>query len=316
MRVLFWGTPEFATPALRALLGEGFDVVAVVTQPDRAVGRSRSTLQPSPVKRIAIAEDIPVLQPERPRGDAFLAAVAALAPDLSVVVAYGQILPAAVIDLPARGTINIHASLLPSLRGAAPIQAAIRDGHEETGITIMRLVPRLDAGPIILQARTAILDDETYGELSLRLSEQGALLLIEAVSLIALGHAPEAEQDEAAATYAPKIEREMARVDWTADARSVGRVIRAYDPRPGAFSQLRGGAVKLFGARAAPRTERAHPGEVIGVGTEGLIVACGRGAVSIRTMQPAGRRRLTADEWARGRGVAVGDRFESGSSDA
>src|SRR5881398_3695050 len=136
MRVLFWGTPEFATPALRALLGEGFDVVGVVTQPDRPVGRSRSTLEPSPVKLVATAEEIPVLQPERPRGDDFLAELRRLEPDISVVVAYGHILPKAVIDLPTRGTINIHASLLPALRGAAPIQAAIRDGLDETGVTI------------------------------------------------------------------------------------------------------------------------------------------------------------------------------------
>src|SRR5690349_5695241 len=187
MRVLFWGTPEFATPALRALIGEGFEVVGVVTQPDRPVGRSRSTLQASPVKRIALDEGVPVLQPERPRGDEFLAEVARLAPDLSVVVAYGHILPTAIIDLPRRGTINIHASLLPALRGAAPIQAALRDGAAETGVTIMRMVPALDAGPIILQARTPIVEDETFGELALRLSELGALTLIEALSLMELG---------------------------------------------------------------------------------------------------------------------------------
>src|SRR2546423_11041799 len=195
MRVLFWGTPEFATPALRALFGEGFDVVGVVTQPDRAVGRSRSKVRASPVKRVATEEGIPVLQPERPRGGAFLSELAALAPDLSVVVAYGHLLPKEVIEHPARGTVNIHASLLPLLRGAAPIQGAIREGLTETGVTIMRMVPALDAGPIILQARTAVLDDETYGELSLRLSELGALTLIEALSLMELGGDREETQD-------------------------------------------------------------------------------------------------------------------------
>ncbi len=174
MRVLFWGTPDFATAPLRALIGEGFDVVAVVTQPDKPVGRSRSALQAPPVKRVAIEESIPVLQPEKPRGDAFLAELLALEPDISVVVAYGHILPKAVIDLPRLGTLNIHASLLPALRGAAPIQAAIRDGFVETGVSIMQMVPALDAGPVLHTARTPILDDETSLELSLRLSEIGA----------------------------------------------------------------------------------------------------------------------------------------------
>src|SRR5512146_566643 len=187
MRVLFWGTPEFAIPPLRALIGEGFDVVGAVTQPDKPVGRHRSRLEPPPVKLVAVEESIPVLQPERPRGDEFLAGVRALAPEISVVVAYGHILPTSVIELPKFGTINIHASLLPRLRGAAPIQAAIREGHAETGVTIMRMVKALDAGPLILQARTPIPDDETYGELQLRLAEMGALALIEALALIDLG---------------------------------------------------------------------------------------------------------------------------------
>jgi methionyl-tRNA formyltransferase len=178
----FWGTPEFATAPLRALIGEGFDVVGVVTQPDKSVGRSRSTVQPSPVKLVAIAEDIAVLQPEKPRGDEFLVQMAALEPDVNVVVAYGHILPKAVIEFPRLGTLNIHASLLPALRGAAPIQAAIRDGLAETGVTIMQMVPALDAGPILHTARTRILEDETSLELSLRLSElagvRGARLVL------------------------------------------------------------------------------------------------------------------------------------------
>src|ERR1043166_5941864 len=241
MRVLFWGTPEFATSALRALIGEGFDVVGVVTQPDRPVGRSRSRAEPSPVKRVAIEENIAVLQPEKPRGDDFVAQLSALALDISVVVAYGHILPRAVIDLPPQGTINIHASLLPALRGAAPIQAAIRDGFVETGVTIMRMVPALDAGPSILQVRTPIPDDETYGELQLRLAEMGALALVEALALLELGRAVEQPQDEARATYAPKVDRTMTRVDWSANARTVSQIIRAYDPRPGAFARAGAG---------------------------------------------------------------------------
>ena len=309
MRVLFWGTPDFATPPLRALIGEGFDVVGVVTQPDRPVGRSRSTCRPSAVKVIAEEEGISVLQPERPRGEEFLDAIGRLQPDLSVVVAYGHILPRAVIDLPPRGTINIHASLLPKLRGAAPIQAAIRDGLAETGVTIMRMVPALDAGPVILQVPTPILEDETYGELALRLSELGALALVESLSLIELGSSLEFPQEEHLATYAPKIERAMTRIDWTASARVVCRVIRAYDPRPGAISTLRGTEVKLFGARTAPVSSGSLPGEIVAIDDDGLTVACGEAAVRVAAVQPAGKRRMTPDDWARGRGVSIGERF-------
>jgi methionyl-tRNA formyltransferase len=313
MRVLFWGTPDFATPPLRALLGEGFDVVGVVTQPDKPVGRSRSTLQPPPVKRVAVDETVPVLQPERPRGDDFLSRLRELAPDISVVVAYGHILPREVIDLPPRGTINIHASLLPVLRGAAPIQAAIREGHERTGVTIMRMVPRLDAGPTILQLATVINDDETYGELALRLSELGATALIESLALLELGKAREEPQDDALATYAPKTDRNHTRVEWSRGARDVARLVRAYDPRPGAFTTLEGQDVKLFGARFAPRPESAPPGEVIAADDDGLVVSCGEGAVRLLQVQPSGKKRISAQEWARGRGVSVGDRFDMSS---
>src|SRR5215510_6418839 len=209
MRVLFWGTPEFAAPPLRALIGEGFEVVGVVTQPDRPVGRSRSKLESPPVKLVALEESVPVFQPERPRGEEFIAQLGVLAPDLSVVVAYGHILTTEVINLPRLGTINVHASLLPLLRGAAPIQAAIREGHAETGVTIMRMVKALDAGPSILQVRTPIPEDETYGELQLRLAEMGALALVEALALLELNRATATLQDEADATYAAKIDRSM-----------------------------------------------------------------------------------------------------------
>ena len=311
MRVLFWGTPDFATPALRALLGEGFDVAGVVTQPDRPVGRSRSARQSSPVKRIALEEGIPFLQPERPRGDGFLGELATLAPDLSVVVAYGHILPQSVLDLTPRGTLNVHASLLPALRGAAPIQAAIREGLAETGVTIMRVVPALDAGPIILQSRTPILDDETSGELALRLSELGALALIEALSLMELGQTEEIPQDDRLASYAPKIERDAAWVDWGAPSAVVGRFIRSLDPKPGALARLRGNEVKLFGARLAPRTASMRPGEIAAVDESGMVVACGEGSVRVLAVQPSGKKRLTPDEWARGRGATVGESFDT-----
>ena len=308
MRVLFWGTPDFATPPLRALLGEGFEVVAVVTQPDRAVGRSRSMLVPSPVKQIAIEEALPVLQPERPRGTDFVERVKALAPDLSVVVAYGHILPKEVIDIPPQGTLNIHASLLPALRGAAPIQAAIRDGLEETGVTIMRMVPALDAGPILLQARTPINHDETYGELQLRLSELGALALVEALMLMSVGELTERPQDDAQATYAPKIERADGRVDWATPAIDVARRIRAYDPKPGAFTTRNGMELKVFGARPSPDHE-GDAGLVLAIDEMGMLVGCGTGAVRVAYVHPAGKRRIAALDWAQGRGIAVGDRL-------
>ena len=309
MRVLFWGTPEFAEPPLRALIGEGFDVCGVVTQPDKPVGRSRSTLEPPPVKQIALEEGIGVLQPDRPRGDDFVAALREMAPDISVVVAYGHILPTAVIDLPRLGTINIHASLLPKLRGAAPIQAAIREGHTETGVTIMRMVQALDAGPSILQVRTPIPEDETFGELRLRLSEMGALALIEALALIDLGKATETVQDDTHATYAAKIDRTMTRVDWSSDAVTVSRIIRAYDPRPGAHTTLRSGEVKMFGARRADGSAAGIAGEVLSIDGAGMVIACGEGAVQVTNVHPAGKRRLTPREWAAGRGVAVGERL-------
>ena len=278
----------------------------MVTQPDRAVGRSRSTLVPSPVKEIALAEGIPVLQPEKPRSEEFLAQLRALEPDASIVVAYGHIIPKAVLDLPPSGSFNVHASLLPKLRGAAPIQAAILEGLHETGVTIMRMVPALDAGPMLLQVATPIAEDETYGELALRLSELGALALIEAMTLVAMGRAREEEQDESRATYAGKIERESARIDWTQPAVAVCRSIRAYDPKPGAFTMHRGAPLKLFGARPLPPADH-QPGEIVEVGADGMIVACGEGAVRVAQLQPAGKTRMAPGQLARGRGIAAGE---------
>jgi len=308
MRVLFWGTPGFATPPLRALLGEGFDVVGVVTQPDRPRGRSRSILVPSPVKEIALQEGVPVLQPERPRGPEFMAQVRELEPDISVVVAYGHILPLAVIELPPMGTLNIHASLLPALRGAGPIQAAIRQGLSETGVTIMRMVPALDAGPVLLRTPTPIMENESYGELQQRLAELGALALMEALALLSVGAIEEEQQDDAMATYAPKVEREDTRVDWTLPADDVARTIRAYDPKPGAFTTVRDTTVKLFGARPEQH-DTAVPGDILHCDGSGILVACGRDAVRVSYVHPEGRRRLAAQEWLNGRGVALGERL-------
>lgn len=308
MRVLFWGTPAFAVPPLRALLGEGFEVCGVVTQPDRPQGRARRVVE-SPVKRIALAEQIPVFQPETLHDEEFQEMARTIAPDISVVVAYGHILTEELIQLPRLGTVNIHASLLPALRGAAPIQAALRAGLRETGVTIMRMVRALDAGPIIRQSRTPVADDETYGELQLRLSELGALTLVEALALLSVGAARETAQDDSLATYAPKVDRETARIGWNLPAHEVANIIRAYDPAPGAHAPLRGADVKLFGARLVQPGHSGVPGEVVSV-ADGLVIACGDGAaVRVADVQPSGRTRMTAREWARGHGVAPGDHF-------
>src|SRR6478672_11257279 len=312
MRVLFWGTPEFAAAPLRALIGEGFEVTGVVTQPDKPQGRARK-LTPPPVKQIAIEEHIPVYQPATPKDEEFIDAITTMAPDISVVVAYGHILPRRIIDLPRLGTLNIHASLLPQLRGAAPIQAAIKQGFAETGVTIMRMVPALDAGPIILPAATPILEDETYGELQNRLSELGALTLLESLALIELGAATEQPQDESRATYAPKVTRADALVDWNLPAGDVARTIRAYDPKPGAFTTINGVDVKLFGPRVVSldgilqHQVIPEPGDVISV-IDGMVVMCADSAVRIQDVQPSGRSRMRSAEWGRGRGVAVGDK--------
>ncbi|MBA3343619.1 MAG: methionyl-tRNA formyltransferase [Gemmatimonadaceae bacterium] len=314
MRVLFWGTPEFAAAPLRALIGEGSEVIGVVTQPDRPQGRSRVLTAP-PVKQIAIEERIPVFQPARPKDPDFVEMLVAMQPDISIVVAYGHILPRQVIDLPRLGTLNIHASLLPALRGAAPIQAAIRLGLRETGVTIMRMVAALDAGPILLKAKVPILDDETYGELQMRLSELGALTLLEALALMSIGEAVETVQDDGLATYASKVSRDDARMDWSLGAVEVARMVRAYDPKPGAFTTRAGTDVKMFGPRVIPAAGSGdgQPAKSAGevVATEGgVVVACGDGAaVGIADVQPAGKARMTSAEWARGRGVAAGDRL-------
>ena len=307
MRILFWGTPDFAVPPLEALLGEGFDVIGIVTQPDRPVGRTR-VLTPPPVKDVALREGLPVLQPERPRGDAFMQELTALGADLNVVVAYGHILPTSVIQLPTRGTINIHASLLPALRGAAPIETAIRRGFTETGVTIMRMVLAMDAGPVMHVARVPILADETGGELRNRLSEVGAQALIEALALMDAGQLAERDQDHALATFAPKIEREDARINWNATAPDIANVVRAYDPRPGAFTVHRGVDVKCFGVRASHmHTHVDAPGTVLTIDADGMLVACGEGTLRISDVHPAGKRRQTVTEWMAGRGVAIGD---------
>ncbi|MDQ3521483.1 MAG: methionyl-tRNA formyltransferase [Gemmatimonadota bacterium] len=308
MKVLFWGTPDFAVPALRALDEEGHEIVAVVTQPDRPAGRGRP-LGISPVKQIAVQEDIPVLQPERARGAEFEAQIGELSPDVSVVVAYGQILRPEVLAIPPWGSINIHASLLPELRGAAPIAWAIIRGYEVTGITIMRMDAGLDSGPILLPDEVPIRPDESAGGLARRLSVVGADAILDALSALAAGKLAETPQDHARATYAPKLDRETARLRWNLPAEQVARWIRGLDPLPGGWSTLADGSpLKLF----SPMVEDASgdPGTVLEADHErGMLVAAGVGAVRVHEVQPAGKRRMSAGEWVRGRGITAGSQL-------
>jgi methionyl-tRNA formyltransferase len=307
VRVVFFGTPEFAVPSLEALLGEGFDVLAAVTQPDRPQGRSRSHAVPSPVKQAAQADDLPVLQPERPTDPAFVQTLRDLAPDVGVVVAYGHILKPELLAVPARGMVNLHPSLLPELRGAAPIEWAIINGVQQTGVTIMQMNSGMDAGPILHYIPEDLPPDITGGELSAHLSELGAEALVEALVLLEQGAVQPRPQDDARATYAPKLTRETARVDWTIPAERVARLIRGLDPKPGAWTDLDGQAVKLFGATAGDG--RGTPGEVLQADSR-LRIAAANGSVAVEEVQAEGKARMPVAEWVRGRGVRVGERFQ------
>lgn len=307
MRIVFFGTPQFAVPSLLALLRGGFTVAGVVTQPDRPQGRSRSELVSPPVKIAAQAERLPILQPVRPVGDLFSAGLRRLEPELGIVVAYGHILRPEILSIPARGMINVHASLLPRHRGAAPIQHAILLGETETGVTIMQMEEGLDSGPVIHRIATPIGAHETAGGLAGRLADLGATALIQALSLVSGGLARPQPQDHAQATYAPKLDRDMARLDWQGTAVTLVRKIRAFDPSPGAWTMLNGSALKLFGAREEPGS--GTPGEVLAAGDR-LIVAAGNGAIAVTEVQPAGKTRLPVGAWVHGRGIDVGQRFE------
>ncbi len=306
MRLVFFGTPDFAVPSLRALLGEGFDVVGVVTQPDRPRGRSRSRLVPPPVKVAAEQDGVPVLQPERPSHADFLEELRELTPDLGIVVAYGHILKPDLLAIPPRGLVNVHASLLPRFRGAAPIPWTILEGVETTGVTIMQLTEELDAGPILHQVETPVAPDETGGELAVRLAELGALALIECLALMEEGLVTPRAQNDRYATYARKIDRDACRIRWNADAMSVARGIRAFDPEPGAWTELDGRMVKLFGP--THRSDGGEPGTILTIAPR-VVIAAEIGSVEIQEIQPDGRTRMPADAWARGRGAAPGQQF-------
>ncbi|MEN8144320.1 MAG: methionyl-tRNA formyltransferase [Gemmatimonadota bacterium] len=326
MRILFWGTPEFAVPSLRALAEEGHALVAVVTQPDKPAGRGRK-LQASPVKLLAEEEEIPVLQPVRASEPDFVAQIEALAPDISIVVAYGQILSDEVLSAPRLGTFNVHASLLPELRGAAPINWAIIQGHSHTGVSIIRLVRELDAGPVLEAVSAELPPDMVAGELATILAELGALALINNLAQLEMGQANEQEQDHERATYAPKLSRDIVRVDWNRSAEEIGRWLRGCDPRPGAWTELEGAPIQLFAPRiedggeepsaepanaaAGQANAAAEPGTVLEADPKsGLLVATGAGALHVGEVRPAGKPRMAATAWISGRGVEAGQVFE------
>lgn len=310
MRLAFFGTPEYAVPSLLALLGEGFEVSVVVTQPDRPRGRSHSELVPPSVKVTATSEGLPVLQPERPEGPEFFDTLRSYAPDLGVVAAYGHILKPELLALPRRGMVNVHASLLPKLRGAAPVQHAILQGLAETGVSIMQMDEGMDTGPVLLRVPTPIPPDETAGELTTRLAELGALALVEALGLIASGAESPEPQDHAQATYAPKVTRELARIRWDDSDERIARLVRAMDPKPGAWCLHKSRELKLFGPQATdPPPPGTPPGLVLQT-EPAFAVATGQGALEFLDVQPAGRSRMGAQAWVRGRGVAAGDQLE------
>ncbi len=310
MQIVFFGTPDFAVSSLRALLGEGFDISAVVTQPDRPRGRSHSTPLPPPVKVVAQDEGLPVLQPANPNTPDFVAELASHEPDLGVVVAYGHILKRELLTISRLGMVNVHASLLPKLRGAAPIQHAILSGLDRTGVSIMQMDEGMDSGPVIMQVPTRIAPDETFGELQSRLAELGALALIEALMMIGLGKSEPTPQDHAAATRAPKIDRESAKIDWTHSAPEVARKVRAMDPTPGAWTTLDASEIKLFGpSEASWPPPGIAPGQILEAEL-GLVVATAEGALRFLDVQPAGKRRMPAADWIRGRGAAPGQTLQ------
>lgn len=342
MRLVFFGTPEFAVPSLRALSHAGHEIAGVVTQPDRARGRHHSQLLPSPVKQFASTARIEIAQPERPRGDEFAAWLRARDADLGVVVAYGHLLRPDILSVPRLGMVNVHASLLPRWRGAAPVQWAIHAGDRETGVSIMQMEAGLDSGPVYLRRATPIAASETGRTLTTRLAELGAKALLDALPLIAAGRPPE-PQDESKATYAPKLTRELARIDWSADADAIARRVRAFDPVPGAWTTLGGAEVKLYGGGpaglspvpalgpvppgfgpvpAVPAGLSPVPAVPAGLspvaprpgtplpGGDTLAVVCGSGTVAFTEIQPAGRKRMRTRDWLNGGGLRAGDRFE------
>lgn len=306
IRTVFFGSPDFAVPTLDALIDSPYRPVAVVTQPDRGAGRGRKLRRP-PVAECAAEAGIAVVQPARLRDPEAVAALADLAPDLQIVAAYGQLLPPSVLEAPRHGTLNVHASLLPRWRGASPVSAAIAAGDAETGATIMLVDETEDTGPILAQRATPIGARETAGELSDRLAHLGAELLLETIPRWLAGELRPQAQDAALATRARRGRKDAGRVDWALPAAQLARNVRAYTPWPGAFTELGGQRVRL--AAAAVEEGSGTPGEVVGVDQDAIRVGTGEGVLAVERLQRAGKREMSAAEFARGAGDLVGKRF-------
>ena len=303
MKIIFAGTPAFAATALDALIAAGHRIVLVLTQPDRPAGRGLS-LQPSPVKQLALAWQIPLAQPATLKDEAVVAMLAALDADVMVVAAYGLLIPRALLDLPPRGCVNIHASLLPRWRGAAPIQRAILAGDRETGVTIMQMDAGLDTGAMLLAQSVPVTDDDTAQTLHDRLAVTGAQLIVRA-----LDEPPEpVPQDVTLATYAAKISKSEARIDWARSAVDIDRQIRAFNPAPGAHTALQGQLVKVW--RAALVVGHGIPGTVLHASADSVVVATGAGALRLLELQRAGGKRLPAQAFLAGTPVVPGARFD------
>jgi methionyl-tRNA formyltransferase len=300
MKLIFAGTPEFAAAALAALISAGHEVALVLTQPDRPAGRGMS-LQASPVKQLAQAHGIPVFQPPSLKDAEAQGVVRAVGAEAMVVAAYGLILPQAVLDMPRFGCLNIHASLLPRWRGAAPIQRAILAGDAETGVCIMQMEAGLDTGPVLLREATAIGSEDTGATLHDRLAVIGARLIVDVVARLPL---PAQIQPDQGVTYAAKIDKAEAAIDWSCPAVQIDRQVRAFNPFPGAATSLNGAALKIW--RARPEAGAGRPGEILAVSSDGLLIACGDGALRVTELQKAGGKRLPVGQFLAGHPLVAG----------
>ena len=310
IRTVFMGTPEFALATLDGLHAAGVNLVGVYTQPDRPKGRGNQLSSP-PVKVWALRHALPVFQPLKLRAPEVVAELQALAPDLIVVVAYGQILPQRVLDIPRYGCINVHASLLPRYRGAAPINQAIIDGEEESGVTTMVMEAGLDTGPMLIKRSTAIGAEETAGELHDRLALLGREAMDETLQRLCAGTLVAEAQDDSLSTYAPMLKKEDGRIDWHASVMAIHNQVRGLDPWPGAYTGLSGEVLKLARTRPEAGAALAPPGSVISASAEGVRIACGDGVLLVRELQLPGKKRLSAADFLRGRPLPPGTLLES-----
>ena len=312
MRIVFMGTPEFAVPSLRSLIDAGHEIPLVVTQPDRPKGRGRKPT-PSAIKQVALSNGIPIAQPDDVNAEENLALVRRADPEAIVVVAFGQILRKPLLSLPPKGCLNLHASLLPRYRGAAPIHRALINGDRVTGVTTLYMTEAMDAGDIILSREVAIADDDTVETLSSRLAAIGATLLCETLRMVAEGNAPRSPQKETEASFAPKVTKEEAHIRWQSNTEAVRNLVRGTNPHPGAFAFFRGSLLKIWWVeRAAPLSgwEAAAAGEIVGLDRGGTpLVRAGDGLLSLARVQPADRRQMSGAEWARGAHLHTGERL-------